>query len=135
MTLFADSSYWIALLNPSDELHSKAINLAQRFSAAAIVTSEMVLVEVLNSFSNRGPHLRKLVGNAVEALLRNRSVTVVPHTSEHFKIAMQLYVRMVDKSWSVTDCASFEIMQAERISAALTHDRHFAQAGYDVLMP
>jgi len=69
--LFADTSYWVALLNPDDELHSKAAVLAQRFSSASVVTSEMVLVEVLNSFSRRGSHLRQVAGKAVQGDPKN----------------------------------------------------------------
>jgi len=132
--LFADTSYWIALLNPDDELHSKAAALAQRFSSAGVVTSEMVLVEVLNSFSRRGSHLRQAAGKAVQGILRTRNLTVVAQTAEAFRNAIEVYIRAADKSWSLTDCASFEIMRAERLSGALTHDRHFVQAGFKVLM-
>jgi len=38
--VFADSSYWIALLNPDDELHGKACELSSQTSAAPIVTSD-----------------------------------------------------------------------------------------------
>jgi predicted nucleic acid-binding protein len=48
--------------------------------------------------------------------------------------AVNLYGQVLDKSWSITDCVSFQIMRAERISAALTSDRHFAQAGFEVLL-
>ena len=41
--LFADTSYWIALLNPRDELHIKAVAAAQNYSEDQVVTSEMVL--------------------------------------------------------------------------------------------
>ena len=51
--VFADTSYWIALLNPRDELHHKAVAASQEFSELA--TTEMVLVEFLNAFSDRGP--------------------------------------------------------------------------------
>jgi predicted nucleic acid-binding protein len=132
--LFADTSYWIALLNPDDELHSKAAVLAQRFSSAGVVTSEMVLVEVLNSFSRHGSHLRHAAGKAVQGILGTRNLTVIAQTSEHFRDAIEVYMRAADKSWSLTDCASFEIMRAERLSEALTHDRHFGQAGFKVLM-
>jgi predicted nucleic acid-binding protein len=132
--IFADSSYWIALLSPDDDLHEKAVLLTHKFASASIFTSEMVLVEVLNSFSNRGQYLRTVAASAVLGIPRVPKMIVLPQTSEHFRSALQLYLRVDDKSWSLTDCASFEIMRAERLSAALTHDRHFAQAGFEVLM-
>ena len=66
--MFADTSYWIALFNPRDELHAKAAGAAQRYSDDQIVTSEMVLVEFLNGFSDRGPRLRHAVSEAVKIL-------------------------------------------------------------------
>lgn len=132
--VFADTSYWIAILNPRDELRAKAVAVSQRLSAARIVTSEMVLVELLNSFRDGGPRLRSAAASAVEALRRNRNVTVSPQTGEQFENALERYKQAGDKSWSLTDCASFQIMESEQIQAALTHDRHFAQAGYDTLL-
>jgi predicted nucleic acid-binding protein len=46
--VFADTGYWIALLDPQDTLHSKAINLSITFTQVQIYTSEMVLTEILN---------------------------------------------------------------------------------------
>ena len=68
----------IALLNPRDHLHEKALTVSERFSAAILVTSEMVRVEFLNGFSDRGPRLRKAVAHAVEALRSDRNVIVMP---------------------------------------------------------
>jgi hypothetical protein len=50
-----------------------------------------------------------------------------------FTNALQRYQAMADKSWSLSNCASFFIME-ERLTAALTHDRHFAQAGFKTLL-
>ena len=49
--VFADTGYWIALLNERDGLHIKARELSERFSTATIVTTEMVLTELLNHAS------------------------------------------------------------------------------------
>ena len=52
--VFADTGYWIALLNGRDNLHSKARELSARFAGATIVTTEMVLTEFLNDLDG-GP--------------------------------------------------------------------------------
>lgn len=132
--VFADTSYWIALLNPRDELHQKAIAAAQGYEAERIVTSEMVLVELLNGFSDHGPRVREAVSRAVQTLRSNPGVWVIPQTGDQFDRALTRYQSVVDKNWSLTDCASFLIMEAEGIEAALTHDRHFAQAGFQTLL-
>jgi predicted nucleic acid-binding protein len=131
--VFADTGYWIALVNPRDQIHAKAVCVTQQFSSARILTSEMVLAEVLNSFSDAGP-LRHAIGSMVQRLRGNRDVIIVPQTSEQFESALRRYKQAADKSWSLTDCASFQVMEAERIQAALTHDQHFAQAGFETLL-
>ncbi len=131
--VFADTSYWIALVNPRDQIHTKAVSATQQLSSARILTSEMVLTEVLNSFSDAGP-LRHAVGGMVQKLRNTKHVIIVPQTSEQFESALRRYKQAADKSWSLTDCASFEVMEAEQIQAALTHDQHFAQAGFEPLL-
>jgi predicted nucleic acid-binding protein len=132
--VFADTSYWIALLNPRDELHRKALDVSERNPLDEIVTSEMVLAELLNSFGDRGPRLRQAAAKAVEALRSNRMVVIRSQTHEQFEAALLRYHEMADKSWSMTDCASFLIMEEEGIRAALTHDKHFMQAGFEALL-
>ena len=115
--VFADTGYWIALVNPRDQIHAKAVSVTQQLSSTRILTSEMVLAEVLNSFSDAGL-LRHAVGGMVQKLRSNRDVIIVPQTSEQFESALRRYKQAEDKSWSLTDCASFQVMEAERIQAA-----------------
>ena len=132
--VFADTSYWIAFLNPRDELHSRARDLSQTLNGAMVVTSEMVLTELLNDFASRGPRLRTFVCGAVEALRKDPTIQIVPQTTAIFYRALLHYQRRPDKSWSLTDCASFLIMGSEGIEAALTYDRHFEQAGFKAFL-
>jgi predicted nucleic acid-binding protein len=130
--IFADTSYWMALVNPRDQIHQKAISVSQQLSSESLLTTEMVLVEVLNSFSDS--LYREAVGRMVASLRQDRNLTVMPQTTAQFESALQRYQQAADKSWSLTDCASFEVMEAENIEAALTHDRHFVQAGFEALL-
>lgn len=59
--VFADTGYWIALLNSRDGLHQRASAVSRDFSLDQIVTSEMVLTEFLNSFSDYGPRCLLLI--------------------------------------------------------------------------
>jgi predicted nucleic acid-binding protein len=59
---------------------------------------------------------------------------VKPQTSDQFKRALSRYEERTDKDWSLTDCASFLIMEAEGIEEALTYDQHFAQVGFRALL-
>jgi uncharacterized protein len=132
--LFVDTSYWMALVNPRDDLHAKARSVTREFASARVITSEMVLAELLNGFSDGGPWLRGGAARAVEALRGNQGITIVSQTTEQFRNAVKHYQQFKDKSWSLTDCASFQIMKERGIRAALTHDVHFAQAGFEALL-
>jgi uncharacterized protein len=130
--IFADTSYWMALVNPRDQLHQKAVSVSRQLSSGSLLTTEMVFVEVLNSFSDS--LYREAVGRMVTRLRQDQNLTIVRQTPAQFENALQRYQQSADKSWSLTDCASFEVMEAENIEAALTHDRHFAQAGFETLL-
>jgi predicted nucleic acid-binding protein len=51
-----------------------------------------------------------------------------------FKRGVELFRTRRDKEWSLTDCISFLVMQQRGISDALTHDHHFEQAGFTILL-
>lgn len=130
--IFADTSYWMALVNPRDQIHQRAIKVTQQLSSVRLLTTEMVLAELLNSLSDS--LYREAVGRMVASLRQDRNLTILPQTSAQFESALRRYQQVADKSWSLTDCASFEVMEAENIEAALTHDRHFVQAGFEALL-
>ncbi|MEM1253217.1 MAG: PIN domain-containing protein [Cyanobacteria bacterium P01_H01_bin.21] len=132
--VFADTGYWIALLNPRDTLHLKAIILSKRLQSTHIITSEMVLTEVLTAFAKFDPVLRLAAIRLIEELKSMTNVTIVPQTSQQFQQALSLYAERLDKAWSLTDCSSFKIMAAYRITDALAYDKHFAQAGFTPLL-
>ena len=88
--VFADTGYWIALLNRRDHLHQRAAEITGRFGPGEIVTSEMVLAEFLNGFSNYGPRLRQAAATAVESLWTSE-VLVVPQTTQLFARALRRY--------------------------------------------
>jgi len=69
-----------------------------------------------------------------QKLRSHRDVMIVPQTSEQFESALRRYKQAVDRSWSLTDCASVQVMEAVQMQAALTHDQHFAQAGFETLL-
>lgn len=132
--VFADASYWIALLNSKDELHEKAQAISRSLGRRRIVTSEMVLTEVLNDLAGRGRSLRLAASNFVQDLSRDPNVSIVSQSSPQFQNALVLYSGRSDKTWGLTDCSSFQIMQRGRLTRSLTYDRHFVQAGFQALL-
>jgi predicted nucleic acid-binding protein len=51
-----------------------------------------------------------------------------------FKKALDLYVKYIDKDWGMTDCVSFVLMRENELKVAFTADKHFIQAGFDIVL-
>jgi len=132
--VFADAAYWVALINPRDQLHGRARESSALVVGGRIVTSEWVLTELLNCFAASRPYLRTAASDAVASLRSSADVVIVPQTSSGFWDAFRHYREMTDKGWSLTDCSSFSIMRQYGIDAALTYDKHFEQAGFNALL-
>jgi len=128
---FAHTSYYIALVNPDDETHELALKLTTELDGE-IVTTGWVLNELAN-FLARPPN-RALFLDILAQMRADPSVTTIPMTQETFDRGLTLYAERLDKSWSVTDCISFLVMEDMSIADALTSDHHFEQAGFNVLL-
>lgn len=102
-------------------------DLSITFTQLQIVTSEMVLTEILNHFSKRGNFLRYAAANFIESLQENPAIAIAQQ-------ALILYKQRPDQAWSHTDCSSFCIMQQQNILEALAYDKHFEQAGFIALL-
>lgn len=130
--VFADTGYWAAALNPQDQLHTKSQQVSVGLGKFRLLTTEMVLDELLAALSK--VPLRPFAIKGVEAIRANPNVEVVPQTSLQFLAAFEHYRAMADKEWSLTDCASFVLMRERGVTEALAHDHHFEQAGFVALL-
>ena len=133
-SVFADSGHWIALLCPWDQLHQRAKVLARTHESDRKVTTEMVLVEVLNHLSGEGDWFRSLAVQFIRDMEDNADIEVIPQTASQFKFALERYANRPDQSWGLTDCASFLVMEELGITEALAYDHHFEQAGFVALL-
>ena len=128
---FADTWYWIALLNRADAAHDDVVGLYEALENDTIVTSHMVLDEVLSTFTKAGTaHLRPIAALLVDDLRADPGVVIIEQTADQFGAALSRYKRFHDKLWSLTDCSSMSIMEQLGITVALTQDHHFEQAGF-----
>jgi uncharacterized protein len=132
--IFADTGYWIALFNPRDDLHAKALTVARVTQGHLIVTSQLILTEFLNYYASLGQSFRQQAVQVVRSLQQATEVEIVPQTDDQFQAALTLYSQRPDKEWSLVDCASFLIMQERNLREALAHDEHFQQAGFVPLL-
>lgn len=134
ITAFADAGYWIAMYDRQDALHSKARQVTRELGQISIVTSEMVLVEFLNYASKGGEAARARAVDAERTLRDNPNVEIVAQTGRQFRAAVDHYASRLDQRWSITDCASFIIMEQRGLTDALAYDRDFVQAGFRALL-
>lgn len=93
--------------------------------------TEAVLTEVGNSLARCWRHLA--VG-FIEHCHRTPNVHVVTISPALHEQAVALYKARTDKTWGLTDCLSFVVMEAQHLRKALTCDDHFVQAGFRALL-
>jgi predicted nucleic acid-binding protein len=129
--VFADTAYYLALLNVRDELHERATALTPGFNDR-LLTTTWVLVEVADALSR--PAFRSTVVEFIQSLQVDPQVTIVPANQELFDQGFDLYSRRPDKERSLTDCISNIVMQERGLTEVLTSDRHFEQMGFRTLL-
>jgi len=132
--VFLDTVGLIALLNKDDSYHTIAAASFERFGQEArpVATTNLVLAEFANGLS-RTP-LRTEACWLIRELHADRRSTVVYVDRELFDRGVELYQARGDKYWGLVDCVSFEAMRSLGIRAAFTADRHFEQAGFQLLL-
>jgi uncharacterized protein len=132
--VFADTMYWVALINPNDQWHGPAHAAQTSFHNVRLVTTDVILLEVLNFFAEHGEEARIRTVSATEEILTNIDTDVVRHGHESFLDGLTLYKARADKGYSLTDCISMNAMRERGISEVLTHDHHFEQEGFTLLL-
>lgn len=130
--IFADTFYWIALANPADASHSAA--RAFDLTNQALVTTDEVLSDFLNYFADAGQRKRGIVVGMFEEAMQHSRILVLQQSRQSLLRGLDLYKARSDKGYSLTDCISMTTMRERNITDVLTHDRHFAQEGFKVLL-
>lgn len=130
-SFFADTFYFLAVLNRRDPTHAKALEFYGG-SEGRFVTTEWVLTEVADA--NADPDMRAGFKKLFRVLENDDPVEIIPASHDLFQRGLELYFDRPDKEWSLTDCISFTAMRDQNLIAALTGDRHFEQAGFIALL-
>lgn len=130
-TYFADSFYYLALLNRDDAKHRAAVALSRDLRGDQVTTA-WVLTEVADALA--APNQRGSFLTFLTRLRGNPRVTIVPASQGLFEAGIEFYAQRQDKAWTLTDCISFVTMRRQAIAEALTGDHHFEQAGFTALL-
>lgn len=88
-----------------------------------------MVAEVVTFFNSKGHHAKAVeIG---ERLLGSPSLNVVHVGQAEFFASWDYLKRHQDKTYSLTDCVSFLVMEQLGIRRALAFDGHFKQAGFE----
>ncbi|MBC8229492.1 type II toxin-antitoxin system VapC family toxin [bacterium] len=130
--LFADTSGWGHLVDPTQAYHALAATLYRtaRQQGRKVITTNYIIAELVALMSSplRIPRPRAIA--FIEALKTSPHVEIIHIDFTMDEAAWQLLTNRQDKEWSLVDCASFVVMHQRGITEALATDRHFEQAGF-----
>jgi len=129
--IFVDTLFVVALINPRDQHHSKAAELATKYENHPLLVTDAVLLEIGNGLAR---NYKQEAIEVIEDFLTSEEVQIVRLTPELFERAFDLYKKYKDKDWGLIDCISFIAMADAGITEALTFDQDFEQAGFKALM-
>jgi uncharacterized protein len=127
--IFADSFYFMALLNESDAAHEAVANLDLD---TRLLTTVWILTEVADGMAC--PPLRQRCVDFLREVSSDQQIRIVNVDQSLWNESVEFYSRRPDKEWSLTDCISFVVMKKHKIKDALTGDHHFEQAGFNALL-
>ncbi len=132
--VLVDSSGLYALADRRDFSHARAEKCVAKLldSGAGLILTDYILDEACTLAKVRAG------GNAALRLLdiveRSRAFQMFWVGIERFEAAKAFFRKYADHGYSFTDCTSFVLMQERRLRDALTTDRHFAEAGFRILL-
>jgi predicted nucleic acid-binding protein len=131
--LFIDTSGWVASVNRGDLFHAATTRAFDGWlkQGGLLVTTDYVLDETLTHMRMRfGLEVAQAWWEKAEQSTRLRWEWVGMARAEK---AREMFFHHCDKDYSLTDCTSFVVMKELKLKQALTTDKHFAQAGFQVL--
>ena len=129
--LLADSGAFLALGDRDDRHHRAAIDFVRRHPSLKFVVTELIVTEVATRVRARTDAARAT--GLAGSLLEGGRYELVLIDLELLGAALARMLRLADKRLSLTDCASFELMDRLGLRAAFTFDRDFRDCGYDML--
>lgn len=132
-TFFLDTSYIIALEITNEQAHQPVLQywLTLALTQPHLITTTYIFDEVVTFFNSRNLHSKAVeIGNR---LLESPEIELIEVDEDLFKQGWSYFQKYRDKSYSLTDCLSFIIMEQRAITIALTLDHHFLQAGFQKL--
>jgi uncharacterized protein len=127
--IFADTFYWVALLNRRDSANRAVLEFSRTLGSSTLITTDEVLIELL-AFCASDQQLRMEAALTMQDILDGGNVRAIPQSRAGLLGGLALYKARPDKGYSLTDCISMQAMRREGLMYVLTNDRHFEQEGF-----
>lgn len=128
MSIFIDTSGFIAVLDMDDASHTRAAKTWMDIltSEETLVTTNYVLVETCALVQNRlGMTALKVFQEDIVPVLRIEWIDKTVHQA-----AMGVMLAVERKNLSLVDCVSFECMRLWGVTTAFTLDKHIKEQGF-----
>lgn len=132
--VFMDSAGFFALWDAGDACHARSVSLQRHLGTKGrrFLTTDYVVEETATLLLVQ--HSQAAAADFLDSACRSQTLRWEWIDSDRFYSAASLFRRHSDKEWSFTDCCSFVVMRELGIHEAFTTDRHFQQAGFEVLL-
>ena len=123
----------MSMADRSDPLHSSTQRIRDNYleQGYILITSDYIIDETLTLI-----RMRISIDAAEkwwEQINESPRLQIEAITSERAEKARVWFFKWRDKSFSFTDCTSFILMRELKIKYVLTVDKHFIEAGFNIL--
>lgn len=126
--IFADTSFWVALMAPKDAHHDQARTLLRAHADESLLVTNHIRGETWTFLRRRGGH--RIAVKYLDRLERSQRVQIVGVSDEVEEQALRWLRRHDEREYSFVDATSFAVMKAGRIRDAFAFDGDFTAAGY-----
>jgi predicted nucleic acid-binding protein len=126
--LLADTSALLAFFLRDDRNHHAAARFVREGPGVRWLTTDLVLAELTTRLRARVGAARAVA--VAGELLRSGRYDVLFVDEALFRGALAQMARFSDKRVSLTDCASFEVIERLGLDGAFSFDRDFRDCGF-----
>ena len=130
MSIFVDTSAFVAVLDGSDKKHKAAKPFWEKIISGGdvLLCHNYILVETSALILQRfGMEAVRVYEQDIIPILRIFWVTEEVHSA-----AVSAHLMATRRTLSLVDCVSFEVMRRTGVRKAFAFDRHFRDYGYEV---
>ena len=128
--IFVDTGAFLALYSARDQYHPQASKIFPSLSRP-FSTSNHVIDELATLLGRITGY--RYAADRIGDLYASDSIDVLSSTRDDEVAAVRWMRKYADKEISFTDCVSFAIMRRMGMRRAFTFDRHFRDAGFQII--